>query len=67
MNIITSLFRHIQAARALIAKIAKAATYTTPARVPVAPYMESLPTRRPTPRRLQVRRISGFTQLGIDG
>ena len=57
MNIVTSLFRRVQAARASIANLAAA---TTPVRVPIAPYMESLPTRRPVPRRTQARRLSSF-------
>ena len=70
MNDRTSFFQYVRAliqpAASLFRRTVEGASFVSPEHVSAEPYMESLPTRQPQPRKTQASRLTGFTQMGID-
>ena len=66
----TSFFQYararIQLAAILFRPTLEGESLVADERVPAEPYMESLPTQRPQPRRTQASRLTGLTQMGMD-
>ena len=70
MNHRTSFFQYVRALIQPAASVFRVtldrASFVSPERILGEPYMDSLPTRPPHPRRTRTSRLTGFMQMGID-